>query len=170
MLPTPLRFELLPRRPSRAGRLALVALLLVMAAGAVAVWITRQSVLVEAREQLAQMRAAIAERAPSAPQAAPMPSAQEAQDKAIGALTVEPRLLEIERCTDATTSVSRFSHDEAAKLTTVELDVATPDRLAVLLDCLNTAQGQDQAWKLTAVQSMPGRSGDSGVQRATLRR
>lgn len=170
MLPAPLQFELLPRRPSRAWRLALAALLLVMSVGIAAVWFTRQSVLVDAREQLAQARAAVAGQAPTEIHPAPMLSPQEAQDKALGELSVEPRLLEIERCTDATTILSRFTHDQAARLTTVELDVTTPDRLAVLLECLNTGQDQDQAWKLTAVQSVPGRSGDSGVQRATLRR
>ena len=80
-------------------------------------------------------------------------------------------MLEIERCTDATTIVSRFSHDEAAKVTTVELDFTAPDRLAVLLACLNTAPRQEPAWKLASVQAMPGgQGGESGAQRATLRR
>jgi hypothetical protein len=170
MLPAPLQFELLPRRPSRAWRLALAALLLAVAMGATVLWFTRQSVLIEARAQLALARAVIAGQAPPAPQAAPMMSTQEGRDKALGELTIEPRLLEIERCTDATTLVSRFIHDEAAKVTTVELDVTMPDRLALLLECLNTAQGKGHAWMLTAVQAMPGRSGESGAQRATLRR
>jgi hypothetical protein len=171
MLPEPLQFELLPRRSLRAWRLVLHALLLAVAAGAAAMWFARQSELAETRAQIAQARAAIAAHTPPAPQGALVLSPQEAQDLALGEWTVEPRLLEIERCTDATTIVSRFSHDEAAKVTTVELDFNAPDRLAVLLACLNTAPRQEPAWKLASVQAMPGgQGGESGAQRATLRR
>jgi hypothetical protein len=171
MLPAPLQFELLPRQPSLVRRLALIALVLASAAGAAVVWSQGQSARDEVGRQLAQARAGAAGHAASATAPnLPTVSSQETQDEALRELTVEQRLLEIERCTDATTIVTRLTHDEAAKVTTVELDVVAADRLAVLLECLNAAQGQAHAWRLGTVQALPGQGAASGVQRATLRR
>lgn len=174
MLPTPLQFEFKPRRDLPRLKLAVVGLVLLLAAGALAWLVPRQLEL--NRLQVAASEAAanvVAQpRSPSA-SAPPQPWHEMAgQDGKLFALTLESRLLEIERCTEAKATATRIAHDEQTGVTTLDLTVATADDLSGLVGCLNTGAGSDHRWRLMTVEALPQATAGAVApgQRAVLKR
>lgn len=168
MLPPALRFDLLPRCQRRWLRPVLAATVaaLVAVAGA-ALW-PRQAELERLSEAAQRARAEVTASQPVPHSAVPAPwGAAAEQDGRLLALTVDARLLEIERCTDARMTVAHIAHNEAANTTSIVLAVAATDGVAELVGCLNTGAGGGQAWRLVGVEMQS--SGLQG-QRVTLRR
>lgn len=173
MLPTPLQFEFKPRRDLPGLRLAVVGLVLLLTAGALAWLVPRQLELnrLQAAASEAAANAAVQPRSPSA--SAPQTWHEMAdQDGKLFALTLESRLLEIERCTGDKTTVTRIAHDEQAGRTTLDLTVATADDLSGLVGCLNTGVGSDHRWRLATVEALPPAAAGVATpsQRAVLKR
>lgn len=174
MPPPPLQFDFLPRRRRRGSKAALLGLLLV-AVAAVAAWLQpRQAELAKLHQAVDQARP---QQQPAAPTSTPaaQPAAWKAaaeQDGRLFALALEPRLLEIERCTDARATVTRIAHDEAAGATSVELATTASDGVVELVGCLNTGAEHGHAWRLVGVEAQvanPATVGPGG-QRVTVRR
>jgi hypothetical protein len=155
MLPTALRFDLRPRATRRGLRLLLLALVAGVAAGA-AIWLVpRQAELGRLRLASVELVAA-AKGGPAASSASLRPAAWEAaadKDGGLFALPAEPRLLEIERCTDARSIVTRIVHDAAERATSLELSVTEPDALRELLGCLNESYESPHFWRLLSVEA-----------------
>jgi len=174
MLPTPLQFEFKPRRDLPGLRLAVVGLVLLLAAGALAWLVPRQLELnrLQAATSEAAANAVVQPGSPSA-SAPPQPWHERAdQDGKLFALTLESRLLEIERCTGDKMTVTRIAHDEQAGSTTLDLAVVTADDLSGLVGCLNTDVGSDHRWRLSTVEALPQAIAGAPApgQRAVLRR
>lgn len=171
MPPAPLQFELLPRRRKPWLRPLSVGLL-VFAGGVAAIWLwPRQLRLAELQTQLDAMQAST-----SMPANAPAPRAPAAwmaaaeQEQALFALPLEPRLLEIERCTEGLGVVTRIVHDGSSGATTVELNLPDPARIPALLECFNTgAEPGGLHWRLagTEVSTLPAAG---QMQRVVLKR
>jgi hypothetical protein len=170
MLP-PLQFDLRPRAGRPVLRIALVAIVVVGVAAAV-LWLRPQ------HAELTQLRAATdaaaGQAAPTAPSAPGRPSSWQAaadQDGALFDLPLEPRLLEIERCTDAKTVVTRIVHDATAHSTSLELITAEPDAVRALLECLNQSVQTQQTWRLISVEAQAAgpAAGAMAGQRVVLR-
>ena len=152
MLPPALEFDLRPRRPRLWLRVLTASVALGPAAGS-ALWLaSRHAELERLQAGLAQAQMAAASAASAPERPAPwMISAS--QDDALFALAVEPRLLEIERCTDAKAVVSRIVHDAAEQGTSLELNVVEPDAVRGLLECLNQSSEKHLVWRLLSVES-----------------
>lgn len=154
MPPPVLRFDLRPRR-SRHGVRVLAVTVLAGASAPAALWLAaRQSELDRLGSATAQAREAAGRFAPqttASSRAAPWQAGAE-QDSALFVLPADPRLLEIERCTDARTVVTRIVH-EAVSSTSVELSVDQPQAVRGLLECLNQSVQDQPMWRLITVET-----------------
>jgi hypothetical protein len=172
MPPPPLQFEFTPRRAAPWLLVALVGLCVAIVAVALAWLWPRQQELNRLREE-ARRVAAEAVPMPAGAASRPMPWQESAeQEGRLFALSLESRLLEIERCTDAKSQVSRVAHDELAASTTLEVTVATPDDLSALLNCLNTGADANHRWRLMGVETAQSTSTTplAGARKAVIRR
>lgn len=172
MLPRDLQFELKPRRALRWLRPAAAASCLLIAAALIAWLLPRQHELDRLRGELDQTTRQLAEaRMPVASGPALAWQANADQDRRLFALQLEPRLLEIERCTGPKATVSRISHDEMSGSTTLELSLADAAELSPMLECFNTSDDKAHRWLLSTVEALPATAGQPTTgQRATLTR
>ena len=172
MLPPALRFDLRPRRSRLGLRLLAIAALAVAGAAAALCLTARQSELDRLALSTTQVREAAARLAPPAASASPPATWQAGaqQDAGLFALPADPRLLEIERCTDAKTVVTRIVHDAAAPGTSLELSVSDPQAVRGLLECLNQSDPREPKWRLLSVEAAaPTLSAPPTPQRVELR-
>lgn len=173
MLPRDLQFELKPRRALPWLRPGLVLACLLIAAALLAWLVPRQQKLDRLREELDQATRQLAEARQPAPASGPAPAwqANADQDGRLFALQLEPRLLEIERCTGPKATVSRIVHDEPSGTTTLELSIADAAELAPMLECFNTSDDQTHRWRLSNVEATPAAPGMLAAgQRVVLKR
>lgn len=174
MLPRELQFELKPRRPLPWLRAALLLACLLVCAALVAWLVPRQQKLDRLREELDLATRQLAESQRPAPASGPAPAwqANAEQDGRLFALQLEPRLLEIERCTGPKATVSRIVHDEQAAVTTLDLVIADSAELSSMLECLNTSDDKAHPWRLSHVEAMPAAAQGSpgATQRVRLKR
>jgi hypothetical protein len=158
MLSPDLRFELKPRRPLPWLRPGLVlACLLIVAA--LLVWLVpRQRQLDHLRDELEQATQQLAASRQPVPASEPAPAwqANAEQDGRLFALQLEPRLLEVERCTGPKATVSRIVHDELSGTTTLELNITDAAELSPMLECFNTSEDKAHPWRLSNVEAAPG--------------
>jgi hypothetical protein len=127
--------------------------------------------------EMARLHADIEAAAAQAPPAASAPAratpwqAAADQDGALFELPLEPRLLEIERCTDGKTVVTRIVHDATARTTSLELTTADSDAVRGLLECLNQSVQGKPAWRLLSVEAQAAGSanGTTVGQRVVLK-
>lgn len=173
MLPRDLQFELKPRRavPWLKPAVASACLLL---SGALLMWLLpRQRELDRMRGELDQATRHLTEIRQPVPAAGPAPvwQASADQDGRLFALQLEPRLLEVERCTGPKTTVSRIAHDEQSGTTTLELILADTAELASMFECFNTADDKAHPWRLANVEATPSvPNAPATAQRVTLKR
>ena len=168
-MPPSLQFDLRPRVARSTLRIALAALM-VGAAVALVLWFApRQAELARLRAatQAAAVPTALAVSAPA--RLTPWQAAAD-QDEALFSLPLEPRLLEIERCTDAKTVVTRIVHDASARSTSPELSTPEPEAVRALLECLNQSVQGQPVWRLLSVEAqLSGPAGAAAGQRVVLR-
>lgn len=153
MVPPPLQYEFLPRRRLPWLRPALAAAVTLCVALVAAWWWSQEQDLSLLRRQAdaARMAGALpASASDRAGQASWQVTAQ--QDQSLFDLPLDARLLEIERCTNPNTIVTRFAHDAATGSTTVELLVNDTTLVTQLLGCLNVSDDSDHPWHLSAVE------------------
>jgi hypothetical protein len=133
----------------------------------------RHAALERLHLKVAEAELAVARAAPvaSVPERPSQWQAATGQDGALFALPVGPRLLEIERCTDAKTLVIRILHNAAEGSTSLELNVVEPDAVRGLVECLNQAVHEAPVWRLLSVETRAGMSDgvSSAGQRVVLR-
>ena len=163
-----LQLEFLSRRPRPVMRLVVMASLVGLAC-AIGIWLwLREAAIrdVELRvDQASQSLQALQAPRPGAP----TPAWQTESDKALRQfdLTLEQRLLEIERCAEPPTQVTRITHDEQAPATVVEMKTTQPDKLTVLLECLNGST-RGRAWIASSIETAG--AAEAGLTRLQLRR
>lgn len=144
-----LQFDLRPRRARRAWRLVAAA-----AAGLALGGLAWQATLRQA-EQEERERQAAAEAARSAQRPAPRAAWEAAaeEDGRLFDLTVDARLLEMERCTDDRMTVERFVHSAPDDTTSMELRVPDGRAIDELLQCLHADGSERPAWRLVSVEA-----------------
>jgi hypothetical protein len=172
MLPPALRVDLRPRRSRLGLRLLAIAALAVAGAAAALCLTARQSELDRLALSATQVREAAARLAPpaaSASRPAPWQAGAE-QNAALFALPADPRLLEIEHCTDAKTVVTRIVHDASASSTSLELDVFEPKAVRSLLECLNQPDTGQPVWRLLSVENQAAAGGAGSDHRRVVLR
>jgi len=173
MLPRDLQFELKPRRVLPWLRPGLVTACLLIAAALLTWLVPRQQKLDRLRGELDQATRQLAEAQQPVPASGPVPAWQvnAEQDGRLFALQLEPRLLEIERCTGPKATVSRIVHDELSRATTLELTLTDVAELSAMLECFNTSDDKTHPWRLSNVEATPGAPGTpSAGQRVILKR
>jgi hypothetical protein len=173
MLPRDLQFELKPRRPLPWLKPGLVVASMLIAAALLAWLVPRQQRLDRLRDELDQANRQLAELRQPVPASGPTPAwqANADQDGRLFALQLEPRLLEIERCTGPKATVARIVHDELSGTTTLELSLVDAAELSTMLECFNTSDDKTHPWRLSNVEATPGAPGTPAAgQRVILKR
>lgn len=173
MLPRDLQFELKPRRALPWLRPGLVVACLLAAAALLAWLVPRQQKLDRLRGELDQATRQLADARQPAPASGPVPAwqANADQDGRLFALELEPRLLEVERCTGPKATVLRIVHDELSGTTTLELSLADVAELSSMLECFNTSDDKTHPWRLSNVEATPAAVGPPAAgQRVILKR
>jgi len=173
MLPRDLQFELTPRRTLPWLKPAVAVFCLLIAAALIAWLLPRQREIDRLRGDLERVTQQLAQARMPAPVSGPALAwqANADQDGRLFALQLEPRLLEIERCTGPKATVSRISHDETSGTTTLELSLADAAALSPMLECFNTSDDKAHRWLLSTVEALPVTAGQPTTgQRVTLMR
>ncbi|MBN8486831.1 MAG: hypothetical protein J0M20_03715 [Burkholderiales bacterium] len=124
-------------------------------AGALLWLLPRQAALERLNRAISEVRTSAASTSPSAAEPEqPWPwHANAERDGSLFTVPVEPRLLEIERCSGDKTLVTRIVHHAAERSTSLELLVSAPDAIPSLLDCLNGPGRQAPLWRLQRLEA-----------------
>lgn len=173
MLPHDLQFELKPRRAVPWLKPGVLGICVLVAAALLAWLVPRQQKLDRLRDELDEATRALTEMRQPAPASGPAPAwqANADQDGKLFALQLEPRLLEIERCTGPKATVTRIVHDELSGTTTLELSLLEAAELSSMLECFNTSGDKTHAWRLSNVEATPSAPGTPAAgQRVILKR
>jgi hypothetical protein len=173
MLPRDLQFDLKPRQPLPWLKPAVVGACLIVAGALLAWLVPRQRELDQLRNELEQATQQLAASRQPLPVSGPAPAwqANAEQDGRLFALQLEPRLLEIERCTGTKATVSRIVHDELTGTTTLELSLVEATELSSMLECFNTSGDKTHAWRLSYVEATSTAPGvPASGQRVILKR
>lgn len=154
--PVDLRFELRPRRPSRALRAALLLMLLVTV-GLFANWLVPQWRLYrqgEAEGAGISVVQSVASEAASAP----------ARD---ATAVLDDRLHEAEQCVKGSATLHRFTYDAAERSASMHITLGEPEALNVLMDCLEANTTGTERWTLLSYEAVDRAAADGGAQRSS---
>ncbi|WP_157275329.1 hypothetical protein [Pelomonas sp. Root1444] len=156
-LPAELRFELRPRRPSRA-LLAALLIVLAVAAWLFAKWLIPQVEAYRRSQDLAANEPAVG------PQLATS-SASAAVRNATAVL--DDRLHEAELCVRDSATLHRFTYDAAERVATMHITLREAEALGALMGCLNANITETEGWKLLGYEALDSTGAHRGVQRSS---